>query len=61
MICLLYSPALTTIHDHKEEHRLDYTLLIIGDWKTNVGSQEIPGVTGKFGIEIQNEAVQRLT
>ena len=35
-------------------------LFIIGDWNTNVGSQEIPGVTGKFGLGIQNEAGQRL-
>ena len=31
-------------------------LLIIGDWNTKVGSQEIPGVTGKFGLGVQNEA-----
>ena len=31
-------------------------LFIIGDWNTKVGSQEIPGVTGKFGLGIQNEA-----
>ena len=31
-------------------------LFIIGDWNTKVGSQETPGVTGKFGLEIQNEA-----
>ena len=30
---------------------------IIGDWNTKVGSQETPGVTGKFGLELQNEAV----
>ena len=36
-------------------------LFIIGDWNAKVGSQEIPGVTGKFGLEVQNEAVQRLT
>ena len=36
-------------------------LFIIGDWKAKVGSQEIPGVTGKFGLGIQNEAGQRLT
>ena len=36
-------------------------LFIIGDWNTKVGSQEIPGVTGKFGLGIQNEAGQRLT
>ena len=31
------------------------------DWNAKVGSQEIPGVTGKFGLEGQNEAGQRLT
>ena len=33
---------------------------IIGDWNAQVGSQETPGVTGKFGLGIQNEAEQRL-
>ena len=33
---------------------------IIGDWNAKVGSQEIPGITGKFGLGIQNEAGQRL-
>ena len=36
-------------------------LFIIGDWNVKVGSQEIPGVTGKFGTGVQNEAGQRLT
>ena len=36
-------------------------LFIIGDWNANVGSQEIPGVTGKFGLGVQNEAGQKLT
>ena len=36
-------------------------LFIIGDWNAKVGSQEIPGVTGKFGLGVQNEAGQRLT
>ena len=36
-------------------------LFIIGDWHAKVGSQETPGVTGKFGLGIQNEAGQRLT
>ena len=36
-------------------------LFIIGDWKAKVGSQEIPGVTGKFGLGVQNEVGQRLT
>ena len=35
-------------------------LFIIGDWNTKVGSQETPGVTGKFGPGVQNEAEQRL-
>ena len=35
-------------------------LFIIGDWNVKVGSQETPGVTGKFGLGIQNEAGQRL-
>ena len=36
-------------------------LFIIGDWDAKVGSQEIPSVTGKFGLRVQNEAGQRLT
>ena len=35
-------------------------LFIIGDWNAKVGSRETPGVTGKFGLRIQNEAGQRL-
>ena len=35
-------------------------LFIIGDWNAKVGSQETPGVTGKFGLGVQNEAGQRL-
>ena len=36
-------------------------LFITGDWNAKVGSQEIPRVTGKFGLGVQNEAGQRLT
>ena len=36
-------------------------LFIIGDWNAKVGSQEIPGITEKIGLGIQNEAGQRLT
>ena len=36
-------------------------LFIIGDWNAKVGSQETPGVTGKFGLGMQNEAGQKLT
>ena len=35
-------------------------LFIIGDWNAKIGSQETPGVTGKFGHGVQNEAWQRL-
>ena len=36
-------------------------IFILGDWNAKVGSQETPGVTGKFGLGIQDEAGQRLT
>ena len=36
-------------------------LFIIWDWNAKVGSQEIPGKTGKFGLGVQNETGQRLT
>ena len=35
-------------------------LFIIGDWNAKVGSQKIPGVTGKFGLGVRNKAGQRL-
>ena len=35
-------------------------LFIIGDWNAKVGSQELPGVKGKVGLGVQNEAGQRL-
>ena len=35
-------------------------LFIIGDWNAKVGSQETPGVTGKFGLGIRNEASTRM-
>ena len=41
-------------------HKKD-VLFIIGNWDAKVGSQETPGVTGKFGLGVQNEAGQRLT
>ena len=43
----------------KLTHKKD-VLFIIGEWNAKVGSQETPGVTGKFGLVIQNEAGQRL-
>ena len=45
-------PELTSLKD---------VLFTIGDWNAKVGSQEIPGITGKFGLGVQNEAGQRLT
>ena len=36
-------------------------VFITGDWNAKIGSQEIPGVTGKFGLRVQNEAGQRIT
>ena len=35
-------------------------LFITGEWNANIGSQETPGVTGKFGLGIQNEAEKKL-
>jgi len=47
------------------QHLLEVTpkkdvLFIIGDWNAKVGSEEIPRITGKFGLGAQNEAGQRL-
>ena len=39
----------------------DDVLFIIGDWNAKVGSQQTPGVTGKFGLGVPNEAGQKLT
>ena len=36
-------------------------LFIIGDWNAKLGSQDIPRITGKYGLGVQNEAEQRLT
>ena len=46
---------LTHTHTHTED-----VLFILGDWNAKVGSQETPGVTGKFGLGMWNEAGQRL-
>ena len=42
-----------------EQLCIAHNTFIIGDWNAKAGSQEIPGVTGKFGLQIQNEAGQR--
>ena len=49
------------LHDLLELTPKKDVLFIIGDWNAKVGSQETPGVTGKFGLGVQNEAGQRLT
>ena len=48
------------LQDHLELTPPKDVLFIIGDWNAKVGSQETPGVTGKFGLVVQNEAEQRL-
>ena len=48
------------LQDFLELTLIKDVLFIIGDWNAKVGSQETPGVTGKFGLGIQNEAEQRL-
>ena len=48
------------LQDFQEQTPWKDILFIIGDWNAKVGSQETPGVTGKFGLGIQNEAGQRL-
>ena len=72
MVIQVYAPTSNTERAEVEQFYedlqdlLDLTpkkdvLFIIGDWNAKVGSQEIPGVTGKFGLGVQNEAGQRLT
>ena len=48
------------LQDLRELTLMKDALFIIGDWNAKVGSQETPGVTGKFGLGVQNEAGQRL-
>ena len=48
------------LHDLLELTPKRDVLFIIGEWNAKVGSQETPGVTGKFGLGVQNEAGQRL-
>ena len=48
------------IQDLLEQTPKKDVLFIIGDWNAKVGSQETPGVTGKFGLGVQNEEGKRL-
>ena len=49
------------LQDLQELTLQKHVLFIKGDWNAKVESQEIPGVTGKFGLGVQNEAGQKLT
>ena len=61
-VCVLTSHAKEAEVDWFYEDLQDLTntekdvLFIIGDWNASIGSQEISGVTGKFGLGVQNEA-----
>ena len=48
------------LQDHLELAPKKDVIVTTGHWNEKVGSQEIPGVTGKFGLGVQNEAGQRL-
>ena len=66
----VYAPTSNAEEDeverfYEDQDRLELTpkkdaFFIIGDWNAKVGSQETPGVTGKFHLGMQNEAGQRL-
>ena len=49
------------LQDLLELTRKKDVLFITGDWNAKLGSQELPGETGKFGLGVQNEAGQRPT
>ena len=70
MVIQVYAPSSNAkeaeVEPFYEELLLELTpkkevFIIIGDWNAKVGSEEIPGVTGKFVLEVHNEAWQRLT
>ena len=57
---LFFKSLLVYLQDLLELTPQKDVLFIIGDWNAKVGSQETPGVTGKFGLGVQNKAGQRL-
>ena len=64
-ILLLIFSKFTKLYDHHHKSVLEHFIsqirsLIIEDWNAKVGSQETPGVTGKFDLGVQNEAGQKL-
>ena len=71
MVIQVYAPTSNTeeaeverfyedVQDFLELTAKKDVLFIIGDWNAKVGSQETPGVTGKFGLGVQSEADQRI-
>ena len=72
MVIQVYAPTSNTeeaeverFYEDLQDNLLELTpkkdvLFIIGNWNAKVGSQETSGVTGKFGLRVQNEAGQRL-
>ena len=71
MVILVYAPTSNAEESEVEQFYEDLqdlleltpqkdVFFIIGDWNAKVGSQETSGVTGKFGLGVQNEAGQRL-
>ena len=44
------------MQDFWNQHQNEDVLFLKGDWNAKVGSQEIPGITGKFGLGVQNDA-----
>ena len=55
----LYEDLQDLLEQHQKKKKKD-VFFIIGDWNTKVGRQEMPRVTGNFGLRVQNEAGQRL-
>ena len=53
--------SMRTIRPSRTNTQRRYLFHYIGDWNAKVGSQEILGVTGQFGLGVQNEAGQKLT
>ena len=63
-VCMLLKPSLENFEHYFtsvwDECNCAVVWAFLWDWNAKVGSQEIPGVTGKFGLGMQNEAGQRL-
>ena len=65
MVIQVYAPTTNAEEAEIKQDLLELippkdVLFIIGDWNAKAGSQETPGVTGQFGLGVQNESGQRL-